>query len=659
MLISYIKKKSTYRWFLIVLFLTAIIAWISKNINAVNQQSTIIINNQLPSINLAHSLNTYTSDFRVLEFIHITSTSNEQMKSIENELNRMELKIEIALDHYEKLIDSTEERKVFENAKTDWHKYLLVNRNVMNISKDLNIERAKSIMVGDGRKAFDSVSDSFLKLVKYNYSNAEKLSYKGDSLYSRSIQELVIVILFFGVATLTLDNRKKKIAEKKLTETNVQLKKSKDQFKHLALTDSLTGLMNRHALREFLSSINEQKKLKGELFYIDLDHFKYINDTNGHPIGDEVLKIIGERLKNMENDEITVARFGGDEFIMIRQGDFPERNNIKIGERFLNTIERVIEIENKEFYISCSIGIVKFPHNGTDVDELLRKADLAMYRAKELGRARCIQYNASMEQSLKSVFEIRNKLGQAINNNEFKLYLQPKVELTSKRIVGMEALIRWNSKELGWVSPAEFIPVAEKFGFIHKIEHWVLNEAARFLNLFDGKGFKDLKIAVNVSAIEFSRPNFIDEFFSILNESNVNPSKIIVEITESLLIDFEEFNIEKLTILRKEGIEVHLDDFGVGYSSLSYLQNMDIDLVKIDKSFISEITENAKQMTLTQSIIDIAHNLGHKVLAEGVETEEQCKLLETMNCDQIQGYYFAKPMSFDDFCGFYKKNTVS
>lgn len=441
-----------------------------------------------------------------------------------------------------------------------------------------------------------------------------------------------------------------------LNQSRQALSESEKRYKELAYRDVLTGLNNRIAMYRALNHLIADKEVSGSLYFIDLDQFKYINDSRGHLTGDAVLCTVGERLKSMENDQIIASRLGGDEFVLIVHE--PNKNH-EIDSQFIDRLFRVIEevvyVDQQEFYLTCSVGIVKFPEQGGSATELIRKADIAMYKAKDAGRARAVIYSEIMHSGTEEILEMQNSIRHALEKNEFRLFLQPQIELEHESLCGFEGLIRWQRENGNLISPLDFIPVAEQLGIIYRIGQWVLQQACEAIQYFIGMAYSRVKIAVNVSAIELTRANFASDFMEILEAHEIDPTHIVMELTESSLLEISKTHLQKLEFLRDKGIEIHLDDFGTGYSSLNYLRHLPIDVVKIDREFIKDIAIYEEQMLLTKSIIEIAHNLKKIVIAEGVETKEQIDILKQIGCDRVQGYYYAKPMSLEDAQAYLEK----
>ncbi len=508
--------------------------------------------------------------------------------------------------------------------------------------------------------------------------------------FIESIRWLLIPALVVGVVMMMLsalmfvDNRRKHLAAIDLQEKNDELTglyeeltaqeeelraqyeeledhrkalmRSRKKYKELAYTDMLTGLNNRAYLYEVLEREFQKDTKTGYLFFIDLDNFKYINDSFGHILGDKVLRAIGYRLQNLMDDETVVIRIGGDEFVLARFSSEEPIDHQNLLAQINDCLEDMLIIGEKEIYVTGSIGVVAFPEHGKTAEELIRKADIAMYEAKENGKGQAMYYSKFMDKNVTNLMGIQNNIRFAIERNQFELYLQPQIEAKNLGLVSFEGLIRWNMPGEGVISPGEFIPVAEQLGLIHRIGRWVYQRAFYSIERLEQELGITVKVAMNVSAMEITRPHFAREFFELIQSHHMQPNKLIIELTESVFLEAAERHIDTLKGLQNIGVEIHLDDFGTGYSSLNYLRLLPVDVVKIDRDFIQDITINEKQADLTQSLISIIHNLGKTVVAEGVETQEQLHLLQTMGCDVIQGYYFAKPMPLDEAIKFAKEH---
>lgn len=386
------------------------------------------------------------------------------------------------------------------------------------------------------------------------------------------------------------------------------------------------------------------------VIFLDLDTFKSINDTMGHSTGDSVLKMAASRLQSCIREEDTIARFGGDEFIILVE-NINKIDELKaVTERIARAFEKRMYIQDTEYFLTASAGVAIYPIDGEDQEALIKNADIAMYEAKSAGKNKVVYCSPSMKDETIKKMRLTNSLYRALDRNELYLNYQPQVEANTQRIIGVEALLRWNNPEYGMVSPGLFIPMAEQTGLIRPIGLWVLRTACEQF-----KGFKkcyaneDITLSVNLSIEQLKDTDIADKIRKILTEVDIEPKSIQIEITESIAFNEDPYILEHLKDIRNLGIAVSIDDFGKGYSSFSRLKTFPIDLLKIDMDFVQGITsESRKDRAIIKSIIQIARNLNIKVLAEGVETEEQLEYLKEKGCDIIQGYYFYKPMSADE-----------
>ncbi|CAH2212476.1 putative bifunctional diguanylate cyclase/phosphodiesterase [Tepidibacter aestuarii] len=447
----------------------------------------------------------------------------------------------------------------------------------------------------------------------------------------------MFIIMSSLIVLLIMNIEKRKIQESKI--------------KRLAYYDILTGLPNRTYLNEKLRDELEVAKTsgaKGVVFFIDVDNFKILNDTFGHGFGDEILIDIGKRIKELIGNDKFIARLGGDEFIILLKNV----NNRTIIDNIVNEVISIFEkpfyIQEKEFYLTISIGITLYPKDGDNLDELLKNADTAMYKAKDSGRARYVYFEKDMNEKSFEKMQMQNKLRNAIENDELVLYYQPKVDLKNNEIIEYEALIRWISPDYGFVPPDRFIGIAEESGLISKLGIWVFEKACEFSKKINKSSKKNIIVSVNVSVVELMNANYMSTIKKILEKIEVNPKLIGIEITETALMESFETNEAILNQLIELGIQVSLDDFGTGYSSLNYLKKIPTNILKIDKSFVDDIRNDEIDETIIKSIIEIAHKLNLEVVAEGVETEAQKDKLKEYKCDQIQGYLISKPLPEED-----------
>ncbi len=417
--------------------------------------------------------------------------------------------------------------------------------------------------------------------------------------------------------------------------------------------DSLTGIPNRTFFEEKLQETINQSQFEDTNFavlFIDLDFFKDVNDNFGHHAGDELLKQVSQRLTNCVRERDIVARLGGDEFTIILK-QIKEKSHIeKICSKIIEEIQKPFFINNHLCNIGSSIGITYFPDDSTSLEQLLQNADKAMYVAKESGRNRFSFFTKNLDLIIKQRLEISQDLKQAISNNELELFVQPIVNSHTKKIVKAEVLLRWKHNTKGYISPNDFIPIAEKNGTIHSIGEWVFKQSTSWLSNFlsqhpECHGFQ---LSVNVSPIQFMNSHFVHNIKEHLKNLNLPYGSIIIEITEGILLDHNNNTHDKFHELKDLGIQIAIDDFGTGYSAMSYLYKYDIDFIKVDRSFISDLNQD-KNKKITRSLISMAKNLGIKVIAEGVENNEQANFLEEINCDYSQGFFFSKPQSIKNF----------
>jgi diguanylate cyclase (GGDEF)-like protein/PAS domain S-box-containing protein len=433
------------------------------------------------------------------------------------------------------------------------------------------------------------------------------------------------------------------ITARKVTEQRVH---------HVAQHDTLTGLPNRSLLQDRLEGAVAYADRSGHpvwVLLIDLDRFKYVNDSMGHKAGDVLLMTVAARLRSALRDSDTVARLSGDEFVVILSEDQDQPLSASLVQRLMDAVAQPVLLGPNEFFVTCSIGVAAYPSDGTPADGLIEHADIAMYRAKKLGRNNFQFYTPAMnEESLERV-RIEGALRTALERKEFVLHYQPQVELATGRIVGMEALIRWRHPELGMVAPGRFIGVAEDTGLIVPIGAWVMRTAAAQNKAWQDAGLARLRVAVNLSARQFADCDLVPEIEAVLRDTGLDPSCLELELTESLFMSDVTLAVELLHRMKSLGVKLSIDDFGTGYSSLSYLSRFPIDVLKIDRSFVSDITHDANDAAIVASIIALAHNLRLSVIAEGVETAEQLDYLRHQGCDEMQGYYFSKPLPADEF----------
>ncbi len=451
----------------------------------------------------------------------------------------------------------------------------------------------------------------------------------------------------------------------------IERKKAKDQILHMAYNDTLTQLPNRLSFKNSLKQAMEINKRNGKLtalLFLDLDNFKRINDTFGHTVGDDLLKEVADRLSICvrKSDEIarnipsesnnSVARLGGDEFtILLSINHILDASNV--ARRIIDKLSRPIMLEGNEVFITASIGIVIHPMDGDDVDTLLKNADAAMYNAKSRDKNNFQFYEKSMNEAALGRLTMENNLRKAVENRNFILHYQPQMEISSGRIVGMEALLRWEDPDLGIIPPLEFIPLAEETGLIIPIGEWVIRTACLQNRVWQESGLSPLRISVNMSGRQFKNKGIIEAVSGILADTGLPPRYLELEITENIVMENVESTITILNELKNMGLKISMDDFGTGYSSFSYLKRIPLDVIKIDRSFIKDIHESSHDRTIIGAIIVMAHSLRMEIIAEGVETEEQLSFLRLNNCDEIQGYLLSRPLSGEDATELLVKET--
>ncbi|TYP56138.1 putative bifunctional diguanylate cyclase/phosphodiesterase [Thermosediminibacter litoriperuensis] len=424
--------------------------------------------------------------------------------------------------------------------------------------------------------------------------------------------------------------------------------------------DFLTGFPNRNYLEHFFNvyKVSEMQKTVGiALLYIDFDNFKFINNNFGHTYGDKFLTVAGKILKGLVSESGAVFRTGGDEFVVTVLFPAREINKVEvIAKSILNRFRKYLKLDHYEFLSTVSIGIALCPNHATSLTELMKFADIALFSSKNHGKNTFTYYNEEMGEANKRKFGIFLNMKKALQKNELYLEFQPQLDIKQNKIVGIEALARWKSSELGDISPAEFISVAEETGFIIDLGKWVIeNSLAAYKRLSHKNGFL-LDLGINVSAAQLHGGYFYQFIIDMLKKYNIKPENIKFEITESQIMQAKEENIKKINRIRELGIKISLDDFGVGYSSMNYLTFLPIDEIKIDSSFIAPITEDNKMRVLVDSIIYLSHRLGYTVTAEGVENKEQLELLKEMSCDRIQGHLLSKSLGYDELETFLKKH---
>lgn len=437
-----------------------------------------------------------------------------------------------------------------------------------------------------------------------------------------------------------------------------RLEKEKNELYLIARTDSLSGLANRNSLNEYLQRIIPTAKRHEKEFaflFLDLDHFKTVNDSLGHNVGDELLQNIASIIKKTIRPNDFVARIGGDEFAIIIQDYKSYYELTRIIERIQKQLAKTWIIQTYPLNIACSIGVAFYPKDGKDTVNLMKNADIAMYEAKKLGRNQYHFFTEKLNQTVQNTIALDKDMRQALVDKEYELYYQPKVDLKTSKIIGCEALLRWISPEKGFIAPNSFIPLAEENGFIKELGIWIIDEALE-QHIKWGKIGINIPISINISAKQLLSKEFIPTFLKKLNTKSIEPSKIDLEITEYIFMEQTKEVDMALNQLHNMGITISLDDFGTGYSSLSYLKKFPIDYLKIDKTFLDDFNSIDGSIFL-ETIVKLGQMLKLKVIAEGVETKEQVEYLNSISCDQYQGYFFSKPLNTKDFEKLYFKSN--
>ncbi|RUS55794.1 diguanylate cyclase [Kurthia sp. 3B1D] len=432
-------------------------------------------------------------------------------------------------------------------------------------------------------------------------------------------------------------------------------KNAENEIERRKYTDTLTGVANRYAYLQRMETLlqsSANREYHHAVLFLDLDRFKQVNDTLGHSVADEMLISVTQRIQSVLKNKDIVARYGGDEFIITITNIHHMQEAVQVAEKIVHLLSEPLPIDEQNIYISTSMGISLYPEDGTTLETLVKKADQAMYYAKQNGRNQFAFYFDDLKIDSKRVLLLDNELRKAIKQNDFTLNFQPKISLEDKTVIGMEALIRWTNDQLGFVSPAEFIPYAEETGLIIPMSECVFRLACEAHLRLREEMDNVLPIAINISSIHFHQSDFIDTVKMIFEAYNCSPQDFELELTERTVMNNERDSIRKLVQLKNMGFKLSIDDFGTGYSSLSYLVQFPLDYLKIDRSFIQYITSIADKQAVVDAIIQMAHRLHMKVIAEGVEQKDQVKLLEKLGCDMIQGYYYAKPMPLDEFVAF-------
>ncbi len=430
-----------------------------------------------------------------------------------------------------------------------------------------------------------------------------------------------------------------------------EIEASQAKADYLAYHDVLTGLYNRVNFEEYLThALSLAKRTQTELavLFIDLDRFKIINDTLGHDIGDEVLKVVALRLRKTFRESDFISRWGGDEFVAIVENVSRIEDIVTVATKVIETLQKPMEIKEHTLVVTASVGIARFPEAGEDANSLIKHADSAMYQAKDMGKNRFSCYTKELSQDIQSKLVLDIALRNALQKNEIFMVFQPQYNLQTKAICAVEALVRWQSDELGFVPPDKFIPIAEENGLIVSLGYFIFEASCQGYKAMKEAGVPLKRIAINVSSVQFQEKNLLEKFLAIATKEGVSPSEIEIEITERFLMQDTHTNMLMLDEFRKEGFEISIDDFGTGYSSMSYLKRLPIDTIKIDKSFVDDIGVSKEDNAIVEAIVALSKTLGYKIVAEGIEEQPQEEFLASTGCDVGQGYIFSKPAAMEE-----------
>lgn len=438
--------------------------------------------------------------------------------------------------------------------------------------------------------------------------------------------------------------------ERLLRAQQIQREKDVEQMRYLAYHDSLTGFYNRISFNEHVEkAVHRAKRAKWTVavMFLDLDRFKLINDSLGHDAGDQLLCITSQRIYSVIRECDILFRMGGDEFTIILEDVKIPEQGAEIARRILDVISQPIQLKDEEFTISASAGMAVYPRDGESAEILVKNADTAMYRAKELGRNCFSFFSPEMNERFENQLKMETALQRAIANTEFHLQYQPRICARTQRVIGVEALLRWIHPEWGLVPPARFIPQLEESGLIVPVGSWVIREACRQNKAWQERGLSPVRVSVNISSKQFRNESLINTVRQALSESGLDPRYLELELTESLLVDNTENAISLMHALKDLGVALSIDDFGTGYSSLSYLKRFPIDCLKIDQSFVADLASNTKDAMIVEAVSALARSLGIGLVAEGVENIDQVQLLQELRCTEMQGYFYSRPLEPD------------
>ncbi|WP_291627233.1 bifunctional diguanylate cyclase/phosphodiesterase [Clostridium sp.] len=562
-------------------------------------------------------------------------TDNTEKKKIENIEKANEYKNKLALEGSKDIVFWWNINEKIISVGSDIKKYI-------NLSGDGDILIPTSVwesyIISDDLEEYKNNIKSIIKSGKNKFYTMEyRILGKDNKKYwievkgKKTVEKNGEIFVYGAISEIT--NRKEKEIE----------------INHLSYYDEVTGIPNRRFfMKEASRLIRELFNVNIAFIFIDLDNFKYVNDTYGHDYGDALLYEFSKIILEMQIDNSFLARYGGDEFVLVKS-NIEGKNEIKgILDNIIKKLSNPLIIKDREIYSTLSIGVSIYPFDGKDIGILLKRSDMAMYLAKINGKNRYEFFDLKLLEVLDREFEIKKGLRRAIDKEEIRFLYQPKVKVDTGKVIGFELLVRWHSKNMGIVSPKEFIPIAENSGLIIPIGKYIIDESFKKCKELSLNTNKKFKMAINLSEVQIRDDEIVDYISMTLKKYNLDASYIELEITESIIMKSADKNIKTLEKLKELGVTLALDDFGTGYSSLSYLRTLPIDVLKIDKSFIDGILIEEKSEYIINSIIELSHYLNLLVVAEGVETKEQLVYLEKSSCDIIQGYYFSEPIEFED-----------
>lgn len=538
----------------------------------------------------------------------------------------------------------------------------------------------EGIMITDKHKKIISVNPAFEFVTGYS---SEEVIGKNPSILQSGMHELPFYLTMWdtiynsGVWQGEIWNRRKtgdvypewltimavKDAEGEITNycgifTDLSERKTvEDELEKRSLTDSLTDVCNRFAYLERMnallaSSTHVSHTIQHAVFFLDLDRFKQVNDTLGHAVGDALLVEMAKRIQGLLKNKDILARYGGDEFVITLTNIVHPREAAKFAEKLIRVIEEPVILNGQEIFVSTSMGVSIFPTDGETTEQLINRADKAMAFSKQNGRNGYAFYFDELHTDTKRVLLLDTELRKAIDQRDFTLHFQPKIDAKNLQLIGVEALVRWQNDKLGFVSPAEFIPYAEETGLIIPLSEMIFELACENHKQLVDAGYTKVPIAINVSSIQFQQQNFLESIQHILERNNASAVNFEIEMTERTVMNSASETVSKLVKLKQMGFKLSIDDFGTGYSSLSYLVRFPLDILKIDRSFIQHICSLDDKQAVVDAIIQMSHRLKMKVVAEGVESAQQVELLKEMGCDYIQGYYYSKPLPINELIDF-------